>query len=48
MIIDEKKLDKFETTLADVCRGWIGEEIGWTNYIVQHAAVLKDILKNNL
>lgn len=48
MIIDEKKLDKFETTLADVCRRWNGEELGWTNYIVERAEVLKEIFKNNL
>jgi hypothetical protein len=33
-------LSEFENTLADICRGWIGEEIGWEQYIIDNADVL--------
>ena len=41
---DEKhNLTEFEYGLLDVCRGWIGEEIGWKEYIKDNANVLLDI-----
>lgn len=36
-------LTEFEEALADVCRGWIGEEIGWKDYIIRNANALLKI-----
>ena len=36
-------LTNFERTLADICNGWIGEEIGWKQYIKDNADVLLKI-----
>lgn len=36
-------LTDFERTLADVCIGWIGKEIGWKQYIKDNADVLLQI-----
>lgn len=36
-------LTDFERTLADICTGWIGEEIGWKEYIKDNANVLLKI-----
>lgn len=36
-------LTDFERTLADICIGWIGEEIGWKQYIKDNADVLLKI-----
>ena len=39
-------LNDFERTLADICIGWIGEEIGWKEYIKDNAdALLKIAIK---
>jgi hypothetical protein len=35
-----KGLTDFERTLADICIGWIGEELGWKQYIKDNADVL--------
>lgn len=34
------ELTEFERTLADICIGWIGEEVGWEQYIKDNADVL--------
>ena len=36
-------LTDFERTLADICIGWIGEELGWKQYIKDNADVLLKI-----
>ena len=36
-------LTDFERTLADICIGWIGEEIGWKQYIKDNADILLKI-----
>lgn len=36
-------LTDFERTLADICIGWIGEELGWKQYIKDNADVLLQI-----
>ena len=36
-------LTDFERTLADTCIGWIGEELGWKQYIKDNADVLLKI-----
>jgi len=36
-------LTDFERTLADICIGWIGEELGWKQYIKDSADVLLKI-----
>lgn len=36
-------LTDFERTLADICIGWIGEELGWKQYIKDNANVLLKI-----
>ena len=42
--IDEfEGLTDFERTLADICIGWIGKEIGWKQYIKDNADVLLKI-----
>lgn len=42
--IDEYEgLSEFERTLADICMGWIGKEIGWKEYIKDNADVLLKI-----
>lgn len=41
-------LTDFERTLADVCRGWIGEEIGWKDYIIKNSLPLLEIAKRQL
>ena len=38
-----KGLTDFERTLADICIGWIGEELGWKQYIKDNADVLLKI-----
>lgn len=38
-------LSDFENALHDICVGWIGEEIGWEEYIKSNAAVLLGIAK---
>lgn len=35
-----KPFDEFERTLADICIGWIGKEMGWEQYIKDNADVL--------
>ena len=43
-ISDEKhNLTEFEWELLDICRGWIGEEVGWKEYIKDNADVLLKI-----
>lgn len=43
-ISDEKhNLTDFECELLDICRGWIGEEVGWKEYIKDNADVLLKI-----
>lgn len=39
---------EFEKALADVCRGWIGEEIGWKDYIIKNSLPLLEIAKRQL
>lgn len=36
-------LTEFESALVDICRGWIGEEIGWEEYIKNNAKLLLKI-----
>ena len=36
-------LTDFERTLADICIGWIGQELGWKQYIKDNADVLLKI-----
>ena len=36
-------LTDFERTLTDICIGWIGEELGWKQYIKDNADVLLKI-----
>ena len=36
-------LTDFERTLADICIGWIGEELGWKQFIKDNADVLLKI-----
>ena len=36
-------LTDFERTLADICIGWLGEELGWKQYIKDNADVLLKI-----
>ena len=36
-------LTDFERTLTDICIGWIGEEIGWKQYIKDNADALLEI-----
>ena len=38
-----EELTDFERTLADICIGWIGEEIGWKQYIKDNADILLKI-----
>lgn len=37
------RLTDFERTLADICIGWTGEELGWKRYIKDNADVLLKI-----
>ena len=41
----EEELTEFENVLADVCRGWIGEEIGWKDYIIKNSLPLLELAK---
>ena len=41
----ESNLTEFENTLADICRGWIGEEIGWEDYIIKNSLPLLELAK---
>lgn len=41
----ENDLTEFENTLADVCRGWIGEELGWKDYIIKNSLPLLEFAK---
>lgn len=41
----ERDLTEFENTLADVCRGWIGEELGWKDYIIKNSFPLLELAK---
>ena len=41
----ESDLTEFENTLADVCRGWIGEELGWKDYIIKNSLPLLELAK---
>lgn len=43
-----RKLSEFENALADICRGWIGEEIGWEDYIVKNSFVLLEFAKKQI
>lgn len=38
-----KSLSEFEEALADICRGYIGEELGWEDYIKTNADALLKI-----
>jgi len=42
-LYDKPTLSEFENALADICRGWIGEEIGWKDYISTNADALLKI-----
>lgn len=35
-----KQLSEFEQALHEICKGWIGEEIGWEDYIHSNANAL--------
>ena len=41
----EEDLTEFENALADVCRGWIGEELGWKDYIIKNSLPLLELAK---
>jgi hypothetical protein len=41
----ENDLTEFENALADVCRGWIGEELGWKDYIIKNSIPLLEFAK---
>lgn len=41
----ESNLTEFENVLADVCRGWIGEELGWKDYIIKNSLPLLELAK---
>ena len=41
----ESDLTEFENVLADVCRGWIGEELGWKDYIIKNSLPLLELAK---
>jgi hypothetical protein len=41
----EEDLTEFENALADVCRGWIGEELGWKDYIIKNSIPLLEFAK---
>lgn len=36
-------LTEFEKELKDICIGWIGEEVGWEDYIKSNANRLLEI-----
>lgn len=38
-------LTDFERTLADICIGWIGEELGWKDYIIKNSLPLLELAK---
>ena len=43
--IEEDDLTEFENALADVCRGWTGEEHGWKDYIIKNSFPLLALAK---
>ena len=45
---DKHNLTEFECVLLDICRGWIGEEVGWKEYIKDNADVLIKIVIKKL
>ena len=45
---EENGLTEFEEALADICRGWIGEEIGWEDYITKNSIPLLELAKKQM
>ena len=46
--MEAPNMTEFENALADICRGWIGEELGWKDYIIKNSFPLLEIAKRQL